>query len=286
MESCDGTSGVSFEEVKASAVFSDVYRFFDITIAMKSDREDMLTWFRRMYPRFGGENVDEKVDATYYMMVGMPGKPFVAAEENSHLRIRSVDHEHSTVFYAYLLAINYIAVNLKSHFLLHSAAVSWNGDGMVIAGPSCCGKTSLTLQLLLRNGFRFLSDDQLGIDRTTRLITPFPRSIGIRENTLALFDELDIEHLEPYMDSDGRRKWLVDISEISENGIGEPCRLKYLVFLVDSFDETEKGEQHIELILDDINDKLMERLRTVARNEEIQCRCMGSFYVLTFQSKG
>ncbi|MFC1716956.1 hypothetical protein ACFL6S_25030 [Candidatus Poribacteria bacterium] len=283
MEFRGDSPNISLEAVKANAVFSDVYRFFDITIAMKSDREYMLAWFRRLYPRFRQENANEKADATYYMMYGTLGEAFVVAEENSHLETRSAGNQHSAIFYASLLVSNYIAGNMKSHFLLHGAAISYNGNGMAIAGPSYYGKTSLTLQLLLRKGFRFLSDDQLAINRATHLVDPFPRGIGIRENTLAFFDELELEHLESSMDSGGQRKWLVDISEISENGLGKTCRLRYLVFLVNSLDETEKSEQHIELTLDEINDKLLEKFRSIARNGEIRCRYMGSFYAVSFQ---
>jgi len=280
---CGDYSSLSFETIKTKAVFSDVYRFFNTTIAIKSDREDMLGLFRRLHPRFRKENAHQAADATYYMMAGMPGEPFVVAEENSHLKIRSVDDERSAMLYVYLLAGNYISVNLKSHFLLHGAAVSLNGDGLAIMGPSYCGKTSLTLQLLLRKGFRFFSDDQLAISRTTHLIDPFPRGIGIRENTLAFFNELELEHLESHMDSGGQRKWLVDISEISEDGIGEPCRLKYLVILVNSLHKTEKGEQRIELVLDDFNDRLLEKLRSIAKNGETHYRYTSSLHAVSFE---
>lgn len=283
MKLCGGSPSISFEAIKASAVFSDVYRFFNVIIAVKSDRENMLDRFRRLYPRFREKNADEEAGATYYTIVEMPGKPFIIAEENSHLKIRSMGCEHSAMLYTYLLAFSYIAVSLKSHFLFHGAAVSRDGDGMVISGPSYYGKTSLTLQLLLRKGFRFLSDDQLAINRETRLIDPFPRGIGIRENTLAFFDELQIEHLESYMDGGGQRKWLVDISEISENGVGEPCRLKYLVFLVNSLDEAAEGEQYIELTLDGMNDRLMVELQNIAVNGEVHCRDLGGIYILTFR---
>lgn len=285
MEFYRDSSSVSIDVIEANAVFSDIYKFFGIIIAMRSDREDTLGWFRNLYSRFRQEDTDGKVDATYYMMVEMLGEPFVVSEENSHLRIRSADDECSAMLYAYLLAGNYLADNLKSHFLIHAAAVSWDGDGLAVVGASCYGKTSLTLQLLLRNGFRFLSDDQLAINRTTYLIDPFPRGVGVRENTLALFHELDLKHLETYVDSDGQRKWFADISEISKYGVEESCRLKYIVFLVDSLDEMEKDERQIglTLTLDDVNDELLEELRSMARNGEIHCRYMGSFYAVSLQ---
>ena len=196
--------------------------------------------------------------------------------------------------YAYLLAYNYIAANLKSHFLLHGAVVSLNDDGLAIVGSSGSGKTTLMLELLLKKGFKFLSDDQVTINRTTHKIDPFPRSIRIRERALALFD-FKLEHLEPQTVIGGQRKWFVDISDISENGIfakqsresgGEPCRLKYLVFLVNSLSESETekdNEQRIELAVDSVNDELLEKLKSFAKTEEIHCRRMRSCYALNFR---
>jgi len=78
----------------------------------------------------------------------------------------------------------------------------------------------------------------------------------------------------------------VDISEISENGIGELCRLKYIIFLVNSLSES-KGEknskQHIELAVDSVNDELLEKLKSFAKTEQIHCRRMRSCYALSFR---
>jgi hypothetical protein len=283
MEFNENIPNACFSEIKARAVFSDVYRFFDVAIAMKSDKKEMLNWIRRLYPRFRIEKTEQNIHATYYMMIRTSEKPLIIGEENSHLKVKALDDTDSMPSYAYLLALNYIAANLKSHFLLHGAVVSRTDDGLAIVGSSGSGKTTLMLQLLLRGGFRFLSDDQLAINRTTYLIDPFPRNIGIRESALALFGNLGLEHLEPQVVVGGQRKWFVDISEVFENGIGKPCRLKYLVFLVNSLNETQKGKQRIELAVDSVNDELLEKLRPFAKRGEIHGRrmkncCAVSFY--------
>ncbi len=88
MKSHENISNDFFNAIKAQAVFSDIYSFFDFAIA--------------------------------------PEKPLVIAEENSRLKIKSLDDIDSVPSYAYLLAYNYIAANLTSHFLLHGVALSWN----------------------------------------------------------------------------------------------------------------------------------------------------------------
>jgi hypothetical protein len=219
----------SFDEIKARAVFSETYRFFDIAIAIKSDKEEMLEYFKLLYKRFRTEDPDERVQATYYIITQAPGDPLIVAEEGRRLRARPLEDANYIAIYAYMLVFEYIFINMKSHILLHGGAVSRNDEGFAIIGSSGAGKTVLTLHLLLNEGFSFLSDDQVAIDRETYLMEPFPRGIGIRESALALFDGLKIDHVQPRINLSGERKWFVDISRISQDDVGKPCRLKYLV---------------------------------------------------------
>ncbi len=249
-----------FNTVKKQAIFFDIYNFFDIAIAVKSNQKEQLDGFLQFYPRFRAKQANQKIDATYYIMVETPGRDrfetcsYVIAEENSRLRVKILDDVASAPSYANMLAYNYVAANLNSHFFLHAAVVSWNeaadglrpDNGLAIVGSSGAGKTTLMLKLLLSRAglethsdkiypFKFLSDEQLVINRATHQTAPFPRSIGIRESVLALFDNIEVEHLEPQKIIGGERKWFVDISEISVNEVGESCRLRNIVFLVNSF---------------------------------------------------
>lgn len=275
-------------KIKARAVFYDIYHFFGVAIAMKSDQKEPLDWFRQLYPRFRMEKADRKADATYYMMVKTPNAPLVIAEEASGRKVKMLEDKDALSFYAHLFAFNYIAAHLKSHFLLHGAAVSRNGMGVVIVGNSYAGKSTLTLELVYRRGFKFLSDDQVALNRTTHQIDPFPRSIGIREHTLTLFDHLEYEQVEPHTIAGGERKWFVDFSKITENRIGASCHLKSLVFLVKDLEESkaEKDhEEHIVLVVDHVNDTLLEKLRRSAKTEVIQHRHLSSCDAVSFYAK-
>ena len=285
MEFYGNLSGTSFDGIKARAVFSETYRFFDIAIAIKSDKEEMLEYFRRLYRRFRTENPDEKVHAAYYMITQAPGGPLIVAEEGRRLRARPLEDANYIAIYAYMLAFEYIFINMKSHILLHGGAVSRNDEGFALIGSSGAGKTVLTLHLLLNEGFSFLSDDQVAIDRETYLMEPFPRGIGIRESALALFDGLEIDHVEPRINLSGERKWFMDISQISEDDVGNPCRLKYLVFLANSLNEAEDEWRRFRLVVDEINDDLLGQLRSIVREGEIRYERMRHFRALTFYLK-
>jgi hypothetical protein len=282
MEFHGNSPETSFDKIKARAVFSGTYRFFDIVIAIKSDKEEMLEYFRRLYKRFRVEDPDKKVHATYYIITQAPGGPLIVAEEGCRLKARALGDANFAAIYAYMLAFEYIFVNMKSHILLHGGAVSRNDEGFALIGSSGAGKTVLTLHLVLNRDFSFLSDDQVAIDRETYLMDPFPRGIGVRESALALFSGLKIDHLQPRINLSGERKWFVDISQISENDVGKPCRLKYLIFLANSLNEVEDEWRLFRLLVDESNDELLGQLRSLAREGEICHQRIRYFHALSF----
>lgn len=68
---------------------------------------------------------------------------------------------------------------VSTHAVLHAAALAdAGGRAIVLAAPSGHGKSSLTLELA-RRGFAFLSDDYAPLDLDTRVIAPYPRTVGI-----------------------------------------------------------------------------------------------------------
>jgi len=273
---------IPFGEARIRAPFSDVYRFFGVTIAVRSDAKEILDWFRCLYPRFRVTKPNGEPDAAYYILTEESEEPLLVAVEGSRIRPKLMADADSAASYAHLLAFNFLAARLKSHFLLHGAVVSRNGDALAIVGPSGSGKTALMLQLLLENGFKYLSDDQLVVNRATHLIDPYPRSVGIRQNTLALFSNIKLGNRKPQIAVGGQRKWFVDISEISESGVGNPCHLKYLIFLVNSLKGTKTDDEWIELVVDDFTDELLEKLRDYARGREINNRHMKNCHALGF----
>jgi hypothetical protein len=69
--------------------------------------------------------------------------------------------------------------NIRSHAVLHAAAVAGTaGDGVLIAAPSGFGKSSLALGMVDR-GCRFLGDDYAPLDLETCRISPYPRAVSV-----------------------------------------------------------------------------------------------------------
>ena len=63
-------------------------------------------------------------------------------------------------------------------FIIHSTAISLNGDGILIKGPSGSGKTDLALRLI-ESGGKLISDDQVIIKRKAkRLFLSSPKKLN------------------------------------------------------------------------------------------------------------
>ena len=76
-------------------------------------------------------------------------------------------------------------------YMVHAAGLGLNGRGLLIAGATGTGKTTLTIALL-RAGFDFLGDDTifLRVNRTGLRALAFPDEIDATADTVCLFPEL------------------------------------------------------------------------------------------------
>ena len=81
---------------------------------------------------------------------------------------------------------------------LHGSSFAVGDRGVVVAGPSRAGKTTLLIQALRRGGARYLSNDRVlisGIDADP-VLRGMPTIVTIRKSTLELFPDLERRLLE------------------------------------------------------------------------------------------
>jgi hypothetical protein len=67
--------------------------------------------------------------------------------------------------------------------VLHAGAVALRGAAVVLPAPPDSGKTTLTAALV-REGFRYLSDEAALLDPRTGLVHPFPRALAMDGGSL------------------------------------------------------------------------------------------------------
>lgn len=137
---------------------------------------------------------------------------------------------HPGIFsnFVFLVGLSEI-LRSKELFLIHGGALEKRGKGILIPGFTGSGKTTLTLALL-RQGFRFLSDDRPflrengeGFD-----LLAFPEEIDVTEKTRSFFPELRSlpEHLFKW----GPQKKRFWVETVYPNSVLDRCLPKVLLF--------------------------------------------------------
>lgn len=261
--------------LKEIAVFHDAYRFFDLSFVVRSDSPQALAPFRDKYSRFRLDRPDE-AEATYYVIAGDSplGRPAVVVDDRTYL----VDDPNILVAYAYTSIVNSVYARIRSHFLIHGAAVSLDDQAIILPAYSGYGKTTLVMELV-RRGFQFLSDDIAAINRSNRLTDPFPRSLGIREGTLALCGGIVLDHQRFLPSIDGGRIRILDIEHVRGGSIGEACPGGYLIVLTTSSEENG-ADRWLHVTLNRVDDALVVDLRRIAGLQDVVVLRDGRFPVL------
>lgn len=111
----------------------------------------------------------------------------------------------------------------RGRYALHAATLCWKDRGLLIAGTSGAGKTTLALTLL-RSGFGFLGDDLgfLATEDGGLRVLAFPDEIDVSDQTIDFFPELSFlrkRSLPP-----GRTKWPLLAEEVYDADIVTSCR--------------------------------------------------------------
>ncbi len=148
-----------------------------------------------------------------------------------------LDPERSQA-YAESVIFHTVLSHVANHVVLHAGVVSLNGRAVILCGEANKGKTTLTLALV-REGFKFLSDEVAFIDRKTGMVQPFPRALGLRENTLSMFSEVSrMKNREATQSLSGDEKWLIDIDDIFPGRRGDSAAVSRILFLEGFSEET------------------------------------------------
>lgn len=144
----------------------------------------------------------------------------------------------------------------KFHTIHGAALETKKGAGLVISGESMAGKTTLLLSLL-ENGFSFITDDIVVIERNgdRQLLHPFSRPLGIRENTARLFENcIPLRRNHESFETPNGRIFPLHINNTLFSKSSSPVVWKWTVLLekASSCASIEIGPQTLKLYLIDI----------------------------------
>jgi hypothetical protein len=126
-----------------------------------------------------------------------------------------------------LYEVNQEAIRRTSEYLLvHAAAASWRGRGLVFPAPMDSGKTTLVAGLI-RAGLRYLTDEAALIGQDGSL-HPYPKTLGLRPPSMEAIPELQ-KSLPPEFAWRSRLKYHVRPQDLRPRSIGRPCPVGYVI---------------------------------------------------------
>jgi len=133
----------------------------------------------------------------------------------------------------------FLAEEVKEYYLLHAGVVARDGAGIMLPGPPGSGKSSLTMALL-RQGYRYLSDELAVVDVSTGCLHAFPKPLSLKAPSL--FPHLgDRKHVwfgpEIGASKKARRGgrdyqpvWYVHPEDVRPDAVGESVPIRFVIF--------------------------------------------------------
>lgn len=124
--------------------------------------------------------------------------------------------------------------------VIHAGVVTIDGRAVLLSGRSGAGKSTLTLALV-RAGAGWLTDELALIATDDVTVFPYPRTIHVSPQTVALLPELDFLAPRPRQALGGDSEWSVspnDVMRAFGGKLATPTRLAGIVLLSDRPDAT------------------------------------------------
>lgn len=258
------------EAFKKKASSSGLYQFFDNFVYIRTNKPDILEGFDKIYWRFLRKETDLKngfVQDLYILQEDSPQPRLIIIHQDGHQIL-----ENQTVTpNLYLFIFSYILPKVKSHYLVHSAVLSYKNKGTIITAHSTSGKTTLAVELI-RKGIDFLSDELAPIHRKTHLIEPFPRSIGLRNLELHGLKPTPNSKFSQAPNAKGEIKWMIDPEDLRAGSVAKSCPCRQVIFLEPQYEENTQSEtqQIIELTVTRLTSSLLMAVKRIPDVYEVE----------------
>jgi hypothetical protein len=113
----------------------------------------------------------------------------------------------------------------------HAGAVSFRRRGILLPGPRRCGKSVLTLGLLLKGGL-YVSEDVAVLEHRSLRLMPYGDGVSLRSDALSLFPEVMglLTGIPADQDDDPYQQVAFTSPDRLGTGISLPCRVGMIVF--------------------------------------------------------
>ena len=273
---------------RASLPITDRYSVFDAHLEVRSNAPEILEMFRAQIGCFGVAGFPAGAEPE---VAEISYEPDGGAASRLRLDGGRWEVRDPSVFpgFVYNKVLHALWGRVQTRILVHAAAFSVRGEGLILAASAACGKTTLTLELS-RRGYRILSDEVAALDPASGRLDPFPRSLGIREGTLRLFPELAGLPSRRIPLICGGYKRLVEVEAARPGSVGKACRPAVAVLLCGRGEsvgqEQDRARETITVVLDRLDPPLEEELAGTAGLEVLSSDRAGRFPSLRIRWEG
>lgn len=201
------------------------FRALGYSFAVRSTVEELGRLFDRLYEPCAVRG--EEPEAWYSIESPEMGGSQLQVSVDGHRLFSSV--QTSPLVRRISWDVNYQVIQRSSDFvLLHAAAASRDGVGVLLPAASEAGKTTLVAGLV-RSGFAYLTDEAAGIDPATLLIQAYPKPLTIDPGSWEVL--ADLAPTEPELARGFHRgQWHVSPLSLRSNVVSEPVLGRILVF--------------------------------------------------------
>jgi len=274
-----------------TGIGADHYALPGVRFSLTTDDAQVRDFFRAAYRHFempAGSAPAQPVYPLKAMLRPDNGRPFASAGEH----VLDLSGRAMPVNRAFLFLLNGMMEQVSEFVVMHAAAVSVAGRGILVAGSPTAGKSTLALELA-RRGAAFLSDDVAPLHRKTGLLHAFPRALGIRRDAEGV-SRVDRASLPAGSVHELAYKWLVDPAALGLRlaGPGDaPCPVE-AIFLLDTDPpgapprgDAADGGRQMEIALAEEDEEVLAEVRSLPGVEDLRRHASRPFPVYSFTAR-
>jgi len=144
-----------------------------VPLQLVTDHAELLAPFAALLARF---RVDAPVRGARRLELRLDGGPRLVLGRRTFPLRGGAD---AVVAHGYSVLMHWALGQVRGHLLVHGAALARDGRGLVVAGRTGAGKTSVAAGLAAR-GWELLSDDVAALSLRDGRLHPFPKALSLR----------------------------------------------------------------------------------------------------------
>ena len=165
------------------------FQIFDIPIRIESNSHQFLHDVGNIFHYFKVTRPNLDLDNGTAFRVSIDHTSTIAC--GNDMIYQSSDYRYILEYLEYTI-YTLLVDRLRDYYLIHAGVVAHDDKAILLPGRSGGGKTTL-IAGLLKNSFRYLTDEIGVIDPHTLEVYPFPKPLNMKIGSLSLFDNFQPE---------------------------------------------------------------------------------------------